>query len=193
MRGRETEIKLEVRDPRALRERLKKLGFRRATPRHLEVNRLFDFSDLRLRRAGCLLRVRFEGRRCVLTYKGAPLGSGRYKVRGEIETRVENGDRVIQILESLGLHETFRYEKFRTAYARRHNGGSGRAAVLDYDETPIGTFIELEGPKRWIDGVAGQLGFGRQDYVTSSYAALYFQHCRRQGVEPGNMVFPTRK
>lgn len=113
----ETEIKLPVRDPRVLKRRLRELGFRRIKTRYFESNHLFDFPDQRLRKARCLLRLRFEGRQGVLTYKGAPLPSDLYKVRREVEARVSEGSRVKEILEGLGLRETFSYEKYRTVYA----------------------------------------------------------------------------
>jgi adenylate cyclase class 2 len=182
---REIEIKLPVRNARALRRRLKELGFRTVEARRLESNRLFDFPDQRLRRARCLLRLRFEGKRCLVTYKGAPRASRVYKVRGEIETRVEDGAGLRKIFESLGLGEGFRYDKYRTTYARRRD----RGPVAEWDETPIGTFLELEGPPRWIDAIAAQLGYSRRDYITASYAALYFEKCRRKGKQPGNMLF----
>ena len=190
---RETEIKLPVRDRKTLARRLKALGFRRSDPRHLEVNLFLDFPDLRLRRARCLLRLRFEGKQCLLTFKGPRTESRRYKTRAELETRVESGERLKEILESLGLRETFRYEKYRTSFAppRALAGASG--AVVEFDETPVGNFLELEGPPRWIDRVAAKLGCSSRDYVTVGYPTLYFERCRKLGKKPGNMVFNTQK
>ena len=189
----ETEIKLPVRDPQALRRRLRELGFRRVKPRYLESNHLFDFSDQRLRKARCLLRLRFEGRQGVLTYKGTPIRSDPYKVRREAETLVSDGRRVKEILEGLGLRETFFYEKYRTVYAPRGRQKASGPPYLEYDETPIGNYLELEGPARWIDQVARRLGYSRQDFLSRSYAALYFQKCAELGQKPANMVFPARK
>ena len=110
----ETEVKLEVRNPRALKRLLAGLGLERFKTRHFESNYLFDFPDLRLRKARCLLRVRFAGRHGMFTFKGAPLRSRQYKIRREIETVVQDGHRLREILESLGLREVFRYEKYRT-------------------------------------------------------------------------------
>jgi len=190
---RETEIKLAVSDPRAFKRGLKRLGFRRIEARRFESNRLFDFSDLRLRRARCLLRLRLEGESCRVTFKGAPIRARGYKVRSEIETRVEDGECLGRIFESLGLREVFRYEKYRTTYGRRRDAGSAHPPLLEFDETPIGTYVELEGPRRWIDAVAGELGYGRKDYIAASYAALYFEHCKAHGERPKDMVFGRRK
>jgi adenylate cyclase class 2 len=192
-RHHETEIKLEVQNPRALRRRLRELGFRAVQPRHFESNVLFDFPDLRLWKARCLLRLRLADKHWTLTFKGAPLPSRRYKIRKEIDIGIENGGLLQEVLEALGLREAFRYEKYRTVYAREAGGTKGEAPVLVYDETPIGNYLELEGPQRWIDQVARQLGYRPEDYITASYASLYRQKCRERGEKPGNMVFARHK
>jgi len=189
----ETEIKLEVRNPKALRQRLRELGFQPVKARHFESNYLFDFPDRRLRKARCLLRLRFVGRQSVLTFKGAPLSSRSYKIRREIETTIVDGHRLREILQNLGLREAFCYEKHRTIYGPRGKRKVLRGPHLVYDETPIGNYVELEGPRRWIDAIARQLGYSRKEYITSSYATLYWQKCLAEGKKPGNMVFPSPK
>ena len=185
----ETEIKLAVTDGRELRRRLAELGFRTVKARHFESNYLFDFPDLRLRKARCLIRLRFAGDRGLLTYKGAPVQSRDYKIRREIETRVEDGHSLREILLLLGLREVFCYEKFRTTYSPRGKGDVDEAPHLVFDVTPIGNYLELEGPQRWIDEVARQLGYARRDYIRESYAALYRMKCEVEGKTPGNMIF----
>lgn len=189
----ETEIKLEVRSPRGVKRRLAELGFVQAEPRHFEANYLFDFPDQRLRRARCLLRLRYAGREGLLTYKGTPLKVRKYKIRREIETAVMDGHRLREILENLGLKEGFRYEKYRTVYTPHGKQDVSEAPVVVFDETPIGTYLELEGPRRWIDEVARQLGYGLEDYIVASYPTLYRQQCEARGEKPGNMIFVRRK
>jgi hypothetical protein len=53
----------------------------------------------------------------------------------------------------------------------------------------VGDFLELEGSRAWIDRVARQLGYSRNDYTTASYGALYLEDCRKRGIPPGDMVF----
>jgi adenylate cyclase, class 2 len=189
---REIEIKLPVgkgTSLRALRRRLTDLGFRVAEARRRERNQLFDFPDGRLRRARSLLRLRTEKGRHRVTFKGAPARSRRYKVRSEIEAEVSAGGRLAALFAGLGLRPTFRYEKYRTTYRRLREAKACRHALVELDETPIGNFLELEGPPAWIDRVARALGYQARDYVTSSYAALYFQACRAQGRRPTHMLF----
>ncbi len=193
MRHHETEIKLQVRNPVALKRRLAELGFRPVRTRHFERNVLFDFPDLRLSRSRCLLRLRLVEGESRLTFKGAPLRARRYKIRREIEATVGDGRRVKEIFLRLGLREIFRYEKYRTVFGRGRRSKRGGAPELVYDETPIGNYLELEGSRRWIDRVARQLGYGREDYIPASYATLYRQHCLERGVKPGHMVFTRPK
>ncbi len=185
----EVEIKLKVESPTRLKKRLRELGFTQTSARHFESNHLFDFPDQRLRRRGCLLRLRLEGCAVTVTFKGPPGRSRHFKVREEIETQVEKGGDVRRILESVGLQEAFCYEKFRTTYAPDPRSRPRIRAELTVDETPIGNFAELEGPRRWIDKVAALLGYTRADYITASYAGLYFARCRQLGIRPQNMIF----
>jgi len=186
----EIEIKLAVHDPAAIRRRLAELHFRRVTRRSFERNTLYDFADQRLRKADSLLRLRSEGQRSLLTFKGPRAGDDRFKDRPEIETDLKNGPEAERILEALGLRAVFRYEKHRTLYRRR---GDPQHAEVAYDETPIGIYLELEGPKHWIDEVARALGFGRTGYVTASYGRLYLEWCQARDKQPSDMVFPEHE
>lgn len=186
----EVEVKLKVQSPGALKQRLNALGFVVAERRHFEANVVFDFSDLRLRRAHSLLRLRTIGRRHIVTFKGAPHPSPRYKVRREIETDVEDGRSIENIFVALGLRGVFRYEKYRTSYTEKGQRKKASSPALLYDETPIGNYVELEGPKRWIDRMAHQLGYSEKDYITASYATLHQKYCQSKGIPPGDMVFP---
>jgi adenylate cyclase class 2 len=64
-----------------------------------------------------------------------------------------------------------------------------RGLLIELDETPIGVFLELEGPANAIDRVAKALGFGARDYVLANYMTLYREYCRSRGEEPRDMLF----
>jgi len=183
----ETEIKLRLAgDLREIRRALRALGFRVRKPRVFESNVLFDNLKRSLRKHGKLLRVRRSGSRGLLTFKG-PSEPSRYKRRSETETRLHDTAAMQAIIEHLGYHAVFRYEKFRTEYA----AGDGGGEVL-LDETPIGNFLELEGSPRWIDRTARRLGFSPADYINRSYGYLYLAWCRERRVRPKDMVFKGR-
>jgi adenylate cyclase class 2 len=184
--GREVEIKLALRDAGEGRRRVEATGFSVVQPRVFEANVLFDTPDRRLRAAASLVRVRRAGARTLLTFKG-PATYERHKAREELEVELSDAPAAAAILERLGFHPVFRYEKYRTEYAE-----AGQPGVITLDETPIGDFFELEGPPEWIDATAARLGFSEADYLTASYATLYSEWCRKHGVAPGDMLFAVR-
>jgi adenylate cyclase class 2 len=190
--SRETEIKLSARDRRQTAKRLAELGFQVVCKRHWESNLVFDFPDRRLRNARSLLRLRCAAGEHLLTFKGPPLSTRRYARRTEIETRVEDGALLHEVLKKLGLKQVFVYEKFRTVFAASRERGLHETPHAAYDETPIGDYLELEGPETWIDRVATQLGYAPLDYITNTYLDLYNQWCRQEGRKAVNMVFQRR-
>jgi adenylate cyclase class 2 len=180
-RHKEIEIKFVAPDLRALRHRLRTLGFKQVTPRTREMNVLYDLPGHPLRTRGELLRLRKYGEKWKLTHK-AQGAVGRHKSREETETGIENGPRMHRILLSLGFQPSFRYEKFRSEWT----DGQGHVVL---DETPIGNLGEIEGPSRWIDRTAADLGVSRKDYITSSYAELFSQWKQKTGSQADEMTF----
>ncbi len=180
----ETEIKVPVPDAAGARRLLAQHAYAISRPRVFESNVLYDTPDGALRRRNQLVRVRRVGDDAILTFKSADL-PGKHKRREELETHVADGAVIELILDRLGFRPAFRYEKYRSEYRRE-----GDVGVVTLDETPIGVFLEIEGPAEWIDKTARELGFSETDYVLISYAALYFEHCRTHGIEPSDMVFP---
>ena len=217
--ARETEIKLRISNVPAFHRALKRIGARLAGPGTSKVheqNVIFDTPQGGLAKHGQLLRIRTETpevrgkpkttgpqQRVVLTFKqpmvqpaGAETGSassGSYKVRDEIEVEVAEGGNLTRIFEGLGMSGWFRYEKCRTTFRLPASKAWALGLLIELDETPIGTFVELEGPAGAIDRAAAELGFSKHDYLSKNYLRLYMEECRRKGVQPTHMVFRTRK
>ena len=118
---------------------------------------------------------------------------GRYKVREEVELVVSDSGSMRKVFEGLGLNGWFRYEKYRTTYElpARHKWAKG--LLIEVDEVPIGTFVELEGPASAIDRAAKELGSSPRDYITKNYLVLYLDECRAKGQQPGDMLFTTAR
>lgn len=184
--NREIEIKLPIPDAECGRLLLDRAGYRVRRPRVFESNVVFDTPRQDLRARGELLRLRTVGRHYTLTFKGPP-GPGPHKDREELEVEVAEAAPFEQILSRLGMVPVFRYEKYRTEY--QQPGSPGTATL---DETPIGAFLELEGPPAWIDRSAAGLGFGPSQYVTASYGRLYLDYCKKNNVKSPDMLFRTR-
>jgi adenylate cyclase class 2 len=180
--SREVEIKIAVPNAADAMALLTSKGFSVAATRVLESNDVYDTPAATLRGQGCLLRVRHAAE-CVLTFKG-PATQDRHKSREEFETRVSDPASTARILQNLGYSVSFRYEKYRTEFAR-----AGDPGVITVDETPIGNFIEVEGSAEWIDATARELGFSEEQYLTASYGSLYREYCAMKAITPTHMVF----
>ena len=217
--AKETEIKLRITDVRAFHRALKRIGARPAGPGSSKVheeNVIFDTPQGGLAKHGQLLRIRTatpevrgksrttgSKQRAVLTFKqpmvhpaGAGMESvshGSYKVRDEIELEVTDPGNLARIFEGLGMSGWFRYEKYRTTFRLPASKAWANGLLIELDETPIGTFVELEGPASAIDRAAEDLGFTKHDYVLKNYLRLYMEDCRRRGEQPRDMVFSNHK
>lgn len=178
----ETEIKFRITDFSALAANLRRLGFKEITPRTHEMNVLFDLPGRPLRARGDILRIRKYGGSWVLTHKAKSGSNGPHKVRVETETKVEDGTKLEAIFRALQFEPVFRYEKFRAEW----QGGHGHVVI---DETPIGNFGEIEGPSEWIDKVARDLSINPADYLTDTYAGLFFAWKERTGSPANEMTF----
>jgi adenylate cyclase class 2 len=211
----EIEIKVHVKDLNAFRIALKRLGARSVsggTGRVHEWNVLFDTPQRELAGREELLRIRTETpersnskrsrpkvERVLLTFKrpiggeqtetGAPGQPPRHKIREEIELEVADARALAKILKGLGLCGWFRYEKFRTTFRLPAVHAWAKGLLIELDETPIGIFVELEGPPTAIDRAANALGFAKQDYIVMNYLSLYLAECRRRGEQPSDLVF----
>jgi len=180
----EIEIKFRIDDLRAVNQRLRQTGFRLSTARTHEMNTLYDLPGQPLRQRGELLRLRKYGSQWTLTHKAKGGVEGRHKRRTETETKVENGTTMDAILRALGFVPTFRYEKFRAEWS----DGRGHVVV---DETPIGNFGEIEGPSRWIDRTARNLSIPPKNYITETYANLFFNWKEKTGSPAREMTFAS--
>ncbi|HSC77309.1 MAG TPA: class IV adenylate cyclase [Candidatus Acidoferrales bacterium] len=185
--GKEIEIKLAVSSVALARRRLRAAGFRLRERRSFESNAVFDTPERLLARQGFLLRLRTVGRRHWLTFKRPGGASKHFKVKEEFETELLDPAVPRQVFAALGLEPVFRYEKFRAVYTQR-----GGEAMLD--ETPIGTFIELEGSRSWIRRAARDLlGARPEQFITQNYASLYANWCRRHRRPVQHMIFSSRR
>jgi adenylate cyclase class 2 len=183
----ETEIKLPVADAAAARRLLRRAGFRVSRRRVFEANTVFDTAESQLRQNGELLRLREAGRVFTVTYKGVAKVS-RHKSREEVEFGVTDSAAMTRVLQRLGFHPVFRYEKYRTEFEQ-----PGARGIATVDETPLGVYLELEGAPRWIDRTARTLGYAEEDYITESYGRLYLNWCEQNSLPLGNMVFGQRR
>jgi adenylate cyclase class 2 len=177
----EREIKLRFTSPEEARAAVLALGATPMRGRRLQEDCLLDTPDGMLKQRRTVLRVRMESGKSLLTFKG-PVQPAAVKVRDELETVVGDGPLLLKILEELGFHPSFRYQKYREEFALDE-------VIVAVDETPLGTFVEIEGGDRGIAETAVALGRGPSDYLLDSYRSLFCEHCRQRGLPVTDMLF----
>jgi adenylate cyclase, class 2 len=173
----EAELKSRVRDPAALRARLRRLA-----SEELSVYRdtYYDMPRHELTAQGRELRVRVMEtggvRRAVLTYK-EPAADAASGSKPEHETKVADAAVVDEILRALGLEHLIAFEKHCANYRFTAKARDMLATVVTVPEID-GTFIELE-TLTGEDGLAaalgdvravlGELGIADDDLTTEQY------------------------
>jgi adenylate cyclase class 2 len=162
----ETELKFHLARPASMRRRLRELGFAIHRRRTREQNWLFGPPR------ATLLRLRRSGRRWLLTAKGSRL-SGPLKRRKEIEIAVADGPALRRLL-SLALGETLSYTRHRTLFTRPGDPGE-----IAWDETPFGTYLEMEGTAAWVRRTAAALGLSVAAAEPRGYPEIYATARRR--------------
>jgi adenylate cyclase class 2 len=179
----EREIKLRFGSAAEARAAIGAAGAVPLRPRRLQQDALLDDAERRMQQRRSVLRVRQEDGRTLLTLKG-PVDERqqRVKQREESETAVADAAVLMRVLATIGLGVWFRYEKYREEF-------SWQDVVVAVDETPIGTFVEIEGSEAGIVACARALGRTPDEFVLDSYRGLFVQHCAANGRSAGDMVF----
>ncbi len=186
MQAPETELKFSVDNVEAFHQAVARLDLSLKTPRTFEGNTLFDTPDRQLRARRQILRLRQYGDRFLVTHKRVSdpnAADTRYKIRIETETEVEDGPAMAEVFCQLGFCPAFHYEKFRTEW----DDVSGGHLVLD--ETPIGTWAELEGDPAWIESMLSRMAVPPDRCTVESYGTLFLHWKQRTGSTAEHLTF----
>jgi predicted adenylyl cyclase CyaB len=175
----EREIKFPGVELDKLRDRLGELEAERVGPAAFEDNWILDREN-ELLSSGRILRLRTEGQRARLTFKGPLSMEGNMKVREEREVDIENADEARSLFENLGYRVVRRYQKMREEWQL---GG----VTIALDHTPIGDFAEFEGDG--AETVAKRCGFDPEKGEKRSYLRLYEDYLKEHPEAPPEMVF----
>jgi adenylate cyclase class 2 len=177
----EREVKLRFASVEEARDAVGGAGAAPTRCRRLQEDVLLDDAQETLKRRRCVLRVRVESGRSLLTFKG-PVQPSPMKLREEIETVVGDGETMLRCLEQLGYTVWFRYQKYREEYALSD-------VIIAIDETPVGVFVELEGDEHGILEATRALGRSPVDFLLDSYRSLFMEHRRAHGLPATDMLF----
>ena len=178
----EREIKLAFDSPSIARAAILGIGAVPLRARRLQDDTLYDTTAATLRDSGAVLRLREDGAQSAVTLKG-PAESTLMKVREEYETNVSDLGVLRRVFDAVGLAPWFRYQKYREEF-------SAPGVTIAVDETPVGTFVELEGSEDGILAVAAALGRAPADFIVDSYRTLFLRYAAGRDIT-GEMVFPA--
>ncbi len=178
----ERELKFKVEGLDGVRERVIEIEGDRLGPASFEDNWVLD-REGQLEAAGCVLRLRRDGRGARVTYKGPRRQEGAVKVRIEHEFNVEGEgvDQAKALFEALGYTVVRRYQKVREEW---RVGG----VEIALDHTPIGDFVEFEGDRAEV--LAKRCGLDLKKVEQRSYLRLYDDYLKDHPEAPPEMVFP---
>ncbi len=170
----EREVKLPFDTLEQARAAVTAAGAVLLAPRRLQDDTLYDTPDATLRAQRAVLRVRRDGGRCVLTFKG-PTEAGPMKVRPEHETAVDDGAAPgPSPWMACGYRVWFRYRKLP-------RGVRGPGVVIAIDDTPVGTYVEIEGEEAGILAMTQALGRTPSQFLLDSYRSLFTQYGAARG------------
>jgi len=175
----EREIKFPGVELDELRGRLKELEAERLGPAAFEDNWILD-REGELLASGRILRLRTDGQRARLTFKGPLRLEGNMKVRQEREVEIENADEARELFQNLGYGVVRRYQKMREEWQL---GG----VTIALDHTPIGDFAEFEGDG--AETVARRFGLDPEKGERRSYLRLYEDYLKQHPEAPPEMIF----
>ena len=169
----EREIKLRFESADAARAAVAALGATPLRGRRLQDDVLLDTDDRRApARAAASLRVRARRRAEPPSPSRARCMPSAMKVREEIETVVGDAEMLLRVLRRARASR----RASATRSIREEFALDGRVVAID--ETPVGTFVELEGDETAIADVARGLGRTPGDYVLASYRSLFLDVAR---------------
>ncbi len=183
MENREIEVKFAIISVEEILPVILEAGAVLEQETRFEQNLRWDDKHGTLTKSHQVLRLRDNGGTAILTYKAEKLNPEGIADREEIETVVENIGNTRLILERLGYEIVFVYEKYRSIYRLNDTG-------LFVDHTPIGDYIEIEGPDgESIRRSAELLGLEWNNRISKGYRALFERWKKENGFKHRDMIF----
>ena len=193
MQAAEIELKFPVSDPQALQTRLPHLGFHLDTPRTFEHNTLYDTPtrDLRAQtRDPPSPRVRRHPHPHSQAHRRHRRTPTPPATRSASRPRPPSPTRTPSPRSSPSSATC-------PSSSTRSTAPSGPSSTqpptplahLVLDETPIGTYAELEGPTDWIDRTLAELNIDPATCLTDSYGKLFLDWKQRTGSPAEHLTF----
>lgn len=172
--NREIEIKIKIPNPEELKKKILDLGGKK-TYESLNQDIYFDnsagFYD-----SGHVLRVRREQAGTLLTFK-YPLEPHKHLLqRGEIQTRVEDGKAVQELIEALGYKPKYTKEKIVEYFDLE-------GVQIEFHKVPfLGNFIEIEENEKNLDILLQKLGLDMSQGIPKGLHTLFEEYLQENNL-----------
>jgi len=178
----EIEVKFNVNNINAIKQRLRKLEAQIYLSRNFEINFRYDTPDRRLSVESKVLRIRQDSKKWI-TFKGPGESVDGIRIRQEIEFSINDINSAHLFLQALGYQIYQSYEKYRTVYILNNSH-------IMLDELPFGTFVEIEGTDPIsIKNCAEILGLDWELNIEEGYLAIYKKLCKVLETNNGVLSF----
>ncbi len=178
----ETEAKIKLVDQdgflNRLGEDLEPLG----PPFHL-YDTYFDLPALDFKTRDNVLRLRQEGSKTLIAYKGPRLNHRHLISRQEEETEVVDYDVAYRIVTGIGFQPIEVVEKRRQRFA--HKRFVDLKVFLDILPF-VGTYLEVEGVEESILIFLQLAGIDIQEATRKNYTEIFLEFCRSEGIHLTN-------
>jgi predicted adenylyl cyclase CyaB len=152
MKDQEIELKLKYKNRKKIVDKLKKIGAK-YKERFVLHDTYFSFQK-DMANAKSFLRIREKGNKKELTFKGNRKDKNNIWKRTEINTKIEEPNKIIKIISCLGLNKIKENKSEREIFMLRNL----EIAFIDFIRPKKFSIIELEGTFEKIEQTMEKLG-----------------------------------
>lgn len=185
----ETEIKLAVEESLVkdiVAKIEKEFDGKKSDPFHQTTHQFF-FEDYTKQNAFPRIRNEENGS-ITLTVKAKLKEGSEFFKRIELETVIDNAEKVIDMMPFFGFPKKISWEKKRHSFFI--NGDTDVCFFLD--ETPIGWFLEIEAEESKIEEAITKLGLQKAKRINRTYLGLWEDYKKEYGISGDDMVFSSK-
>lgn len=182
----ETEIKLAIAESLVkdtITKIEKEFDCKKSDPFHQTTHQFF-FEDYTKQNAFPRIRNEEDGS-ISLTVKAKLKESSDFFKRIELETAINNAEKVIDMMPFFGFPKKISWEKKRHSFLM--NGDADVCFFLD--ETPIGWFLEIEAEEAKIEKAITKLELREATRINRAYLGLWEDYKKEHGISSDDMMF----
>lgn len=137
----------------------------------------FDSDFLKLKAQDKVLRLRKEGEKAYIAYKGAREKHKDLIVREEIEPVISSFEEGKLILKNLGFYEIVKVEKKRSFFSIE----KFPSLSITIDNYPfIGLFLEIEGSEQEVYDFLNDFGFDLKNTIQKNCMEIFLDYCKEK-------------